>query len=168
VKFESQLQLQAYLDGEMPEAQRREVEAWLAWDPEARALLNELRQTDAALAVGDCDLKLPESREFYWSKIQREIRRLETADSVPDRSGVWHWLTLWRRWLVPVGGLAILTVALIWGAWFSGRPNSLEVVLTSGNGTTYRDQARGMTLVWLSFPAENRFPEDELDALLFY
>lgn len=167
--MESQLQLQAYLDGELPEAGRREVEAWLTHDPEARALLAELRQTDAALAGADCDVKLPESREFYWSKIEREIRRREAAARPPEASTVWSWMALWRRWLVPAAALAVLTLAFVLGpVLLSGRPHELEVVLATGNSTTYRDHARGMTLVWFSFPAENRFPEDELDALLFY
>src|SRR5262245_312418 len=41
--------LSAYLDGELPDEERRTVEARLASDPEARKLLDELRQTAAAV-----------------------------------------------------------------------------------------------------------------------
>lgn len=42
-------QLTAYLDGELSVAERANVEAWLARDPEARRVLDELRRTSAAV-----------------------------------------------------------------------------------------------------------------------
>src|SRR6266513_3336151 len=75
MKQELQLKLQAYLDGELPDGEAREAAGLLAQDAEARALLAELKKTRAALAGFETDIKLPESREFYWSKIEREIQR---------------------------------------------------------------------------------------------
>ena len=73
--YEAQLKLQSYLDGELPENEAREVANWLGRDPEAVALFTELDQTGKALAGFQEDLSLPESRDFYWSKIRREIQR---------------------------------------------------------------------------------------------
>ena len=70
---DDQLKLQAHFDGELPEPEARAVANWLARDREAVALLAELRNTRKALKGFESDIKLPETREFYWSKIEREI-----------------------------------------------------------------------------------------------
>lgn len=150
---EQQLKLQAYLDGELPEADRRSVEASLARDSEAAALLTELRHTQTALAVGESDRKLPESREFYWSKIERGIRLAESRETSSSQPS---WWTLWRRMLMPLGAVAALVLAgLLTVSQFNtvAVPES-EMALTDSDAFTYRDYAGGMTLVWLSYPAE--------------
>ena len=81
--IETQLKLQAYLDGELSVGEARQVEIWLAEDHDARSLLGELKNTKAALSSHSANVELPESREFYWNKIEREIQRLEKAESVP-------------------------------------------------------------------------------------
>ena len=43
MKQEQEFKLQAYLDGELPEAEARQVADWVAKDAEAAALLSELR-----------------------------------------------------------------------------------------------------------------------------
>src|SRR6266702_2258506 len=78
--YDAQLKLQAYLDGELPEAEARAVATWLARDREAVALLAELRATRKALAGFEAGIRLPESGEFFWSKIQRAISALELAE----------------------------------------------------------------------------------------
>src|SRR5438045_3337750 len=96
--YDAQLKLQSYLDGELPEAQAREVANWLAQDREAVALLGELRNTRQALVGVEIGIELPESREFFWSKIERDIQREEqtapAARRVPLFSG-------WMRFLMP-------------------------------------------------------------------
>ena len=42
IDHDAEIKLQAYLDGELPEAQGREVANWLARDSEAVGLLGEL------------------------------------------------------------------------------------------------------------------------------
>src|SRR5262249_51861206 len=76
--YQEQLKLQAYLDGELSEAESRELASRLASDQEAAALLTELRQTREAVAGFESGIRLPETREFYWSKVKREIERLDT------------------------------------------------------------------------------------------
>src|SRR5437667_753153 len=98
MNYDAQLKLQAYLDGELPEAEARAVANWLAQDREAVALFGELRNTRQALVGVEVGVTLPESREFFWSKIEREIRRQEQTQplSPPVR-----FVTAWRRFLVP-------------------------------------------------------------------
>ena len=159
---EQQLKLQAFLDGELPEGEAREVAALVARDTEAKDLLAELRNTRQALANFEPALKVPESGEFYWSKIQREIQRLEPI-SVPPQSV--SLFTLLRRVLVPVGAVAALVIAGVFA--FRGlspisasHPIHLNAMLADAGAFTYRDQAQGMTIVWLSYPAEKKFAEN--------
>ena len=83
--YDSQLKLQAYLDGELPENEAREVAGWVAKDREAVALLSELKATRQAMADFEIGIKLPESREFYLSKIARQIQVEKSLR--PGRSG---------------------------------------------------------------------------------
>ena len=70
-----QLKLQAYLDGELPPQETEKVIHSLRTDPEALALHEELKLTKSLLQGNELEIKLGESREFYWSKICREIGR---------------------------------------------------------------------------------------------
>ena len=160
--FDSQLKLQASLDGELPEAEAREVANWLARDGEAAAVHAELRNTRQALVGFEVGVALPESREFFWSKIQREIHRLEPAELAPTPA---PWFVRLRRLLVPVTGLAFLVVAgLLTLNPAAQRASEME---TADSGAfTYRDDAAGATLVWLSYPAESEVANDsELDTI---
>ena len=165
---EQQIRLQAFLDGELPEPEARAVAAWLARDAEATALLAELRHTRKALAGFEAEVKLPESREFYWSKIEREIRRLEPP--APARPAVSPW-TAWRRFFVPAGIVAALVlVAVVAGVQFRASGQSsvpeLQTAMADSSAFTYRDYSAGMTLVWFSYPAENELAEtDETETL---
>ena len=155
---EFQLKLQAHLDGELSERESREIETALATDAEARALLAELRNTGGALAGFEAELKLPEERAFYWSKIRREILRQEQAELVRPAP-----LPAWRRFLIPSGAFAAVAIAGLLGArqmgWLSGgaRSSHVETFLADSGAMTYRDEAERMTVVWLSYPGENEF-----------
>jgi hypothetical protein len=153
---EQQLNLQAFLDGELPEQEARTVAAWVAGDAEATRLLTELRHTRNAIAHSEPDLRLPETREFYWSKIERDIQRLE-----PDLRAaepVSRFVRL-RRFLAPGVALATLVVA---AAFVIVQLNVLkpsagpdtEMALADSGTFTYHDYANGTTLVWLGYPAE--------------
>jgi anti-sigma factor RsiW len=154
---EQQLKLQAFLDGELPEKETREVAAWLARDADATALSGELRNTRKALADFDPELKVPESREFYWSKIEREIQPLEPVEETAKGPSLF---ALLRRLLLPVGAVAAVAVAVLI-AVNSGGARAIHVnsMLADAGAFTYRDDAQGMTVVWLSYPAENKFAE---------
>src|SRR6267142_1441184 len=108
--FETGLKLQAYLDGELPETEAREIAKFLAQDQEAALLLGELKNTRQALKGSEIVVQLPESREFYWSKIEREIERLEKPAPVKEKTS---WLAAWRRILVPASAVAALVIAAL-------------------------------------------------------
>jgi anti-sigma factor RsiW len=160
--FDAQLKLQALLDGELPEAEANEVTQWLARDSEAAALSQELRNTRQALAGFEAGVQLPESREFFWSKVQRDIERLETRAERPVSAPL---SSLWRRLLVPASALALLVIAGV----VLNRPDSsgrtpaaeIETALADSGAFTYRDYSSGATLVWLSYPAEAEVADDD-------
>jgi anti-sigma factor RsiW len=159
---EQQLKLQAFLDGELTENEAREVASWLARDSEAKALHTELKNTRRAIKDSEPSVKLPESREFYWSKIQREIERLEPIAEKPAKVSPLIW---WRRVLMPVSALAVFVIAgLI--AFYQFIPHGAgplmetDVASANADGFTYRDYAKGVTLVWLPFPAEKEVAQN--------
>jgi hypothetical protein len=156
--YEAQLKLQAMLDGELPEAEARQVANWVARDREASALQTELRQTRQALAGQETGVRLPESREFYWSKIKQQIERLEPATVEPVRVPLYARLS---RFLWPAGALA----AVVFGAVFlvshrTGAFPEAELATADSGAFTYRDYAAGATLIWLSYPAEENLAKE--------
>jgi anti-sigma factor RsiW len=163
--YKAQLKLQSLLDGELPEGKASAVAQWVAKDREAAALLEELRNTRGALAGFDAEVRLPESREFFWSKVEREIQRLETPAPKPARVS---YLALVRRFLVPASAVAVVLIAglmLIPPAGSTGRTvaTEIETALADSGAFTYRDYSAGTTLVWLSYPADNEASEiDEM------
>ena len=161
--YDSQLKLQALLDGELPAAEASELANWLTRDREAAALLEELRHTCQALAGFETDLQLPESREFFWSKVEREIQRRETPAPKPAPLPLF---ALLRRFLVPASAVALLIIAAVALNRPTG-PSGLtpaaefETALADSGAFTYRDYSAGTTLVWLSYPADNEVAEDD-------
>lgn len=155
---ELQLKLQAHLDRELTGRDEQEVKALLAADAEARALLEELQMVRTVLAGNEPEVRVPESREFYWSKIQREIERQEKASTVrPAARFAW-----WQRLLVPVSGLALAVVLLL--LFQGGRTPELamtEVQSASPEmGTmTYSDQSAGVTMIWVYDRSQGPFTD---------
>ena len=163
--YDKQLKLQAFLDGELPEAEGSAVAQWVAQDHEAAALREELHNTRGALAGFEAGIQLPESREFFWSKVQREIQRLETPDSKPAPTPL---LGLLRRFLVPAAALAVVLVGAVVLTWSNGSfgraaTAGIETALADAGAFTYHDDSAGTTLVWLSYPAENEVADDDDD-----
>jgi anti-sigma factor RsiW len=159
IDYKDQLKLQSYLDGELAESDSREVADWLARNPEAAALKTELDQTRKALSGFEDGIKLPESREFYWSKIRREIQRQEAP--APPRPSE-PWLYRLRRFLVPATGLAVVGLLVLTVTRDTGSFDaSVETALEDSGAFTYHDDTAGATLVWLSYPADNEIPDDD-------
>ncbi len=169
--LETQLKLQSYLDGELPEADAAEAAKWLAQNQDAALLMAELRNTRAALAGSEAGVRLPESREFYWSKIEREINRREQPEPGPHRMRDLAWLS---RLLARGGALAgVAVVALFAAAQFGLFQGStgpeVESSYSDAGAFSYRDESTRTTLVWLSYPAEDEpvetDPADKLNQL---
>jgi len=128
--------------------------------------VEELRITRGALAGFNAEVRLPESREFFWSKVEREIQRLGAPAPRPARA---TYLAQLRRFLVPASAVAAVVIA---GLMLNRQPGSsggsvateMETALADSAAFIYRDFSAGTTLVWLSYPADNETAEtDDMD-----
>jgi anti-sigma factor RsiW len=162
MNHEQQLKLQAFLDGELPETEAREILSWTQRDSAAAALLAELKNTRAAITHAKPHLSVPESREFFWSKIEREIQRQEPAEASAPEISIFAAL---RRWLLPAVAVSALVIAGL-VAHFNVPKSAVETVadadtptvettLANSDATTYRDASEGTTLVWFSSAADD-------------
>ncbi len=162
MNLEQQLKLQAFLDGELPEHEAREILAWTQRDAAAAALLTELKNTRQAMVKSEPHLGVPESREFFWSKIEREIQRLEPQTISAPRVSIF---TSLRRFLLPASAVATLVIAgmiahfnapkAIIESVADADTSSVETALANSDATTYRDASEGTTLVWFSSAADD-------------
>src|SRR5687768_2283477 len=98
------IKLQAYLDGELTDREARQIAGSIENDAEARALFDELQQTTTLLKANEPELPLPESREFYWGKIERDIERLE---AVPSGSAAPALVLFFKRHFGALSGVAV-------------------------------------------------------------
>jgi anti-sigma factor RsiW len=160
MNFETQLKLQAYLDGELPESEAREVAKWLAHDQEVVLLLGELRNTRQAIAGFEAGVRLPESREFYWSKIDRAIGQLERPQPVAQKRPLFFRL---QRFLAPVSGALALAVILGITLLNGNTGTTLgetELASEDMGAITFRSESEGMTTVWLYNRGDSEFTDD--------
>lgn len=146
--------LQAWLDGELPSDEAAEVLRLVNADREAAALVRELKLTRAWLTGNELRRAVPESREFYWSKIERELRPAvaTAADPAPDSAGGWGW---WR-WVIPATLAAALAVFLWMPASSPTRQNAglapaeVENSQEDLGNITFRSDSEQMTVYWVN------------------
>jgi negative regulator of sigma E activity len=159
MNVEAGIKLQAFLDGELTGREAQQVEALLKSDAEAGALFAELQQTRATLKGNEPEFRLPESGEFFWSKIEREIERLEAAPAGDQSPG---WILFLRRHLAAVSGVAVAAALVIFAVFQLNlvSPGILEEIdnpLDDVGTFSFRSESQKMTLVWISNP----FPDAE-------
>jgi len=149
------LKLQAWVDGELPDGEARRLAALVAEDTAAQALVSELRALQAAMRGSEMTRAVPDSREFYWSKIQRQIEREARQAPGAAAAAPLSWLRLWQRIALPLAAVAAAAcVALV--AVKPAPPRAVaspgdEIMATSEamDTMTYHDQSTGLTIVWL-------------------
>ncbi len=147
MKHDLELKVQAWLDGELPDHEARKMGEWIAHDSEAAALAAELGCVRQAMFRQEAASPLSEGREFYWSKIQRQIQREATIrrpEGVP-------WYARWRRYTGPLIGAAALACVLVLAVLRGGSP-AFDETSSTGDGmeaVTFHDQSAQMTVVWL-------------------
>lgn len=148
---EHKFKLQAHLDGELSKGESREVANLLNTSADAKAFFTELQFVKNALHGNEPEIKLPESREFYWSKIQKQIeRQSQKPASAPLFS--W-WKPIYARF---AGGFAAMcALLLVTFISFNGnQPVAYYPAEIEGNGEdmgsiTYHSDTERMTVVYL-------------------
>lgn len=154
---DTQLKVQAYLDNELSPGEARQVAGLISSDREAREWYALLRSTKELLRTHPPEHKLEDSREFYWSQIQR---RIESAERAPAPSSV---RPLWIRLLAPLAGTAALFALLLSvmnqprvvdqpREVLAARPihGEIEDLASDLSSVTFRSEQDGVTVVWLS------------------
>lgn len=155
IDWNTQIKIQAFLDGELPEAEAREIAALIAGDQWAAALHKELKNTRRAMGQAEAGLQLPETREFYWGKISREIERLEREKPQTATDPVWQALA---RWLKPLGAVAAVAIVglFAWQQTNNGAGSEAFVTAQVDSGAmVFQDESSGTTFVWFGYPADN-------------
>jgi hypothetical protein len=158
---DTQLKVQAYLDNELSPGEARKIAPMLSSDRDLQELYGELRSTKETLRANEPEVKLGESREFYWSQIQRRIATAE-PELAPRTAR-----PLWMRLLAPLAGTAAL-FALLLAVMNSStriaptRPDSIasnairplhgevEDLAEEVSSVTFRSEENGVTVVWLT------------------
>lgn len=154
---ETKIKLQAYLDGELSGLDATEISDLLNKDAEAKNVFAELQFVKTAMSGNELEIKLPESGEFYWSKIQREIERGEKQEQ-PAEAPSFPIFAWWKPAYVRIASgvaavCALLMVSFI--AFNGGSPANYAYVPSEieGNGEmgaiTYRSNADQLTVVYL-------------------
>ena len=107
------------------------------------------------LAQGELEMKLAESPEFYWSKIERQIERGEQAEQVQSKPKFASLAAL-RRLLAPAAGVALVAFLTVYtfkvndGVDDSTHPLAVVENLSEHTGAySFRSQSEKMFVVWL-------------------
>jgi len=166
MKPEQQLELQAYLDGELSGHAAQRVADWMSKDAEAQALAAELRMTHGALAGNELERTLPESREFYWSKVRRAIEAAEPGEGASEPQ--WGWLLAWRRYLVPASSVAAALIAaavLLFPADTTQYLAEVENLSDYVSSHSFRSRSENVFVVWISSEdrSQDEVPESFMD-----
>jgi hypothetical protein len=146
-----QLKVQSFVDGHLDEVGMKEVAALVARSPEVASLVRELKHTRQALAGYEELRTVPDSREFYWSQIERRIAREVSPEVAPEQRSL---LGTLARWLVPVAGAVALAAAGFFVTQDNGGQPSTQwqAEFAGVNALTYYDHEEGMTVMWLTYP----------------
>jgi anti-sigma factor RsiW len=154
---DTQLKVQAYLDNELSAGDARSVSKLISSDAEIHDLYTELKNTKDVLVDNEPAVSVPDTRDFYWSQIQRRIASAERQPAVA------HARPWWLRMLAPAAG----TVALFAILLSVMNPNTQNAVAPTQTQAavaplhkveeaadvslfTFRSESEGVTLVWVS------------------
>jgi anti-sigma-K factor RskA len=145
------LKYQAFVDGELSESEARRVARSLETDADARALVAELRNSKAMLIGNEPEVKLPDSREFYWGRIQRQIECMEREPASPTMGRWPAMLAGWRRFVAPLAGVAVITfLGMVAVRFYNPEPVDYlaEIENLSEDSTAYSFRSGNMFVVW--------------------
>lgn len=146
MKTEMLLKIQSWVDGCLSAAESSELAAFVAANPDAQALVSELRMTKAALRGNEAPVAMTESREFFWSKIERDIARQEREAVAAELPG----LGWWRRLLLPVSGFAALALVAGVAVLANRGDNGADRVESLAEDVKpFTHDAPGMKVIWI-------------------
>jgi anti-sigma factor RsiW len=162
MKNDTQLTVQAYLDNELSPGDARKVAELISADSTARDLFAELRQTrDLLKPENEPVVQVRDTREFYWSQIQRAIEADGLATRAESKTSTSAW---WLKLLLPAAGavglFAILLTITQPPRHTNTASNTMSAISTPAHviqdlspevsSITFRSEAEGVTVVWVT------------------
>ena len=114
MKQEDQLNIQAWLDGEIAPQKAKKIVEQMENSSTAKALVEELEAVESALKIGEKTISLDDTRDFYWSQIERQINAeapMPTAEVPPEHVQVASGNLM--RWFVPAGSLVVISALML-------------------------------------------------------
>jgi anti-sigma factor RsiW len=146
-----QLEIQAYVDGQLADSDARRVERQLADDAAGAALAADLRQVRETIRNGEPIMEVPDTRDFYFSQIRRRIATEEKAASLSPApsAGGFNWI---RSMLLPAVGVACLTAVAVLTTRETPRPfvpGVVNIASDEMSAITFRSEQNRMTVVYL-------------------
>ncbi|MSU61330.1 MAG: hypothetical protein EXS31_02875 [Pedosphaera sp.] len=150
MKNDLALKIQACVDNELNASEAREVACLVESDAEARALHDELIAIRDLTVANEPEYKLPESGEFYWSKIKRDINS-SSARPVRESSKAPFWSAIWTRMVATCGvavGIALLISVNRQGI-VGPQVHEIESALDEMSTITFHSDSANMTVVWV-------------------
>jgi hypothetical protein len=110
---EERLEIQAWLDGELPPTRAAQIANLARSDSQAQGLASELRMVGDCLKIGESQSQVNDLRDFYWSQIELQIEAEEPIPPVLDPKLTSSPVAGIMRWAVPAGSLAAIFALII-------------------------------------------------------
>lgn len=152
---EIELKIQALVDGELTESEAEQMRECMDNDVRLQILYVRLIQARDLISKYEMSRVLPESGDFYWAKIAKEIEIDGVANQRTNYSMVTKWL--FRR-LAPLLGIA--TIAMLITLQQSSVPDlgieiesdhELELSSDGIEVMTFNSADDSMSIVWLDY-----------------
>ena len=166
---ETELKVQALVDGELTGREAEELRARLESDAGLRTLHARLTAMRGLMTGAELPRTLPESGDFHWSQISKAIEREERQAKRLARpaSGAKRLL----RWMVPMAGAACLLLLLTLQQTTQpdlsislGSDHELELSIDDLDVMTFNTGDDAMSVVWLDYSID--LQQDEVDLWL--
>ncbi len=166
---ETELKVQALVDGELTGREAEELRARLESDAGLRALHARLTAVRGLMAGAELPRTLPESGDFHWNKIAQSIERedREAKRLARPAPGVNRLL----RWVTPLAGAACLLLLLTLQQTTQpdlsislGSDHELELSIDDLDVMTFNTGDDNMSVVWLDYSID--LQQDEIDLWL--
>ncbi len=113
MKQENRLEIQAWLDSELPPQRAAQISNLVQSNDQAKTLADELRMVQSTLRNGETQTQVADTRDFYWSQIELQIEAEEPIPTVEEPKLTPSPVAGLMRWVVPAGSLAAIFALII-------------------------------------------------------
>ena len=110
---ENRLEIQAWLDSELPPQRAAQISNLVQSNDQAKTLADELRMVQSTLRNGETQTPVADTRDFYWSQIELQIEAEEPIPTVEEPKLTPSPVAGLMRWVVPAGSLAAIFALII-------------------------------------------------------